>query len=1172
MQQYFKDLENNVEKIYEIAREARSKGMDPLSVIEIPLAKSMAQRVLKLCATVYPQLDDEKIEKRIRELEKEYGFLDPAVCLKIAEEIAKEKFCKFKNIEESIDAGVRVAFGYLTCGVVAAPLEGYTHFTVKKTRDGKDYLSPFFSGPIGGAGRTAASIFLLIFDHVRETFGYAKYDPTETEIKRMITEIYDRHERINNLQYLPSEKEIEFLVRNLPIQIDGDPTEEREVSNYKDLDRIGTNRIRSGACLILGEGIAQKAPKLLRALNKLRKNNFKLGDWDWLEKFVEFQKSKIEEKKKVATATYMQDIVAGRPIFGHPSKSGAFRLRYGRCRLSGYSAMAINPATMIAFDSFIAFGTQIKLEKPSKAAAITSCDSIEGPIVRLKDNSVVQFRSVEQAKELKDKIKEIIYSGDILVSYGDFCNRNHLLNPCGYNHEWWLAELKEVAVKYSDPETLIIKTEAQLEDMQKVLKSLDKKAPSLEEAIKVSVVFNIPLHPEFIYFWSQITFDQFIELLNWLKKAEIAEGNLNLPYGSHEQEKYSVAKRALELIGMEHKVGTANVIIDKKDADALAVNLGISLDKIDEGIKEVLKSAKEDEEKNVLGFINKISKFKIKDKAGTFIGARMGRPEKAKPRELTGSPNVLFPVGEEGGRLRSLQAANEKGYVEADWPIYWCDKCNSETVYFVCHKCGNKAQQMHYCTKCFKKMAVESCSLHGQESMRLFSEQKIPIKEYYDCAIKQLGLNEKPALVKGVRGTSSTKHIPENLAKGILRSSFNLHVNKDGTIRYDASEVPITQFRPKEINASIEKLKELGYTKDVFDKELKSEEQLVELKPHDIILPSYGGNDEPATDTFFRTAKFIDALLEKFYKMKPFYNLQKKEDLIGHLLLCIAPHNCAGVAARIVGFAPMQALLASPYMHAAMRRDCDGDEGAMMLLLDALLNFSREYLPAHRGSTQDAPLTLNTRIRPAEVDDMIFDVDVVKEYPLELYMAAESNMPPNTVKIEQISDRIKSGGEFAALKNLYYTHEIADINAGAPCSVYKTLATMQEKLDHQMALAEKLRAVDESDVARLVIDRHFIRDIKGNFHKFTKQQFRCVGCNDKFRRPPLKGKCPRCGGRIIFTIAEGSIVKYLEAARKLAEKFNVPEYTKQNIALLKVAIESVFGREKDKQQMLGKFL
>ncbi len=58
----------------------------------------------------------------------------------------------------------------------------------------------------------------------------------------------------------------EFLARHLPVQITGDPSERIEVSNYKDLPRIETNRIRNGVCLVMGEGIAQKAKKLWKAL------------------------------------------------------------------------------------------------------------------------------------------------------------------------------------------------------------------------------------------------------------------------------------------------------------------------------------------------------------------------------------------------------------------------------------------------------------------------------------------------------------------------------------------------------------------------------------------------------------------------------------------------------------------------------------------------------------------------------------------------------------------------------------------------------------------------------------------------------------------------------------------------------------------------------------------
>ena len=85
------------------------------------------------------------------------------------------------------------------------------------------------------------------------------------------------------------------------------------------------------------------------------------------------------------------------------------------------------------------------------------------------------------------------------------------------------------------------------------------------------------------------------------------------------------------------------------------------------------------------------------------------------------------------------------------------------------------------------------------------------------------------------------------------------------------SELPITHFKPSEIGASVEKLKELGYGKDYKGVALEREDQLLELKPQDIILPaSPESSDERADDLLFRIANFIDDLLVNFYKSKPF--------------------------------------------------------------------------------------------------------------------------------------------------------------------------------------------------------------------------------------------------------------------------------------------------------------
>ena len=144
-----------------------------------------------------------------------------------------------------------------------------------------------------------------------------------------------------------------------------------------------------------------------------------------------------------------------------------------------------------------------------------------------------------------------------------------------------------------------------------------------------------------------------------------------------------------------------------------------------------------------------------------------------------------------------------------------------------------------------------------------------------------------------------------------------------------------------------------------------------------------------------------------------------------------------------------------------------------------------------------------------------------------------------------------------------------NMNDGTHCSAYKTLPTIEEKLKGQMELARKIRAVDTSDVARLVIEKHFMKDTRGNLRKFSTQKFRCSSCNESFRRPPLIGKCTKCGGRLIFTISEGSIIKYLEPSISLAENFGCDEYIKDSLYLIKFRLEQMFGKDKEKQAGLG---
>jgi len=1160
-EEYFKDLSKKIKKNYDIAEKARAKGFDPVDDVEVPLALTMASKVIKLIATKYPQLDNKRIIDRILDLEKQYGALDNSVSFTIAREIAQEKYCKFQTQLEAIDAAIRTGFAYNTLGVVSSPIEGFTEVRTGKTQTGETYLKAFFSGPIRSAGTTAACVVIILIDYLRQIFGYAKYDPTEKECKRVVTELYDFHERVSNLQYLPTEEEAYFIAKNCPIQIAGEPTEKREVSNHKNLSRVESDFIRGGLCLTIGEGIAQKAAKGLRILKGLQKNKFVINDWEWLEDYVELHE-KRNLGKKDASPTYIKDLVAGRPVFGYPGKG--FRFRYGRGRVAGFSAVSVHPATMAVTNDFIATGTQLKIEKPTKGCVVTLCDDIDGPIVKFKNQSVKKMKDYEETKLLYNEIEEIIYLGDILFPLGDVINRNSILVTPGYVEEWWALELEKVKGK--------------IEDFYKV---------DLEQAIEISKKHKIPLHPSYIYYWTQITWEEFLRFIDWFQHSRINNRKLLFPYNKTEKIRFQVGKRALELLGIPHEVGIENVILDKNEAKALLINLGFDKDydkelQVEFDFKDylgkylVINNLKEKQDKIkegeiVLSAINQISKFKIKDKAGEFIGSRMGRPEKAKLRKLKGSPSVLFPVGEEGGRLRSANEAFKKGFVKAEFPFNYCKRCDRETIYRVCEVCNERTEQKFYCKMCKSEINTPECKEHKIGCK--FKPSKIDMQHYYEKAREKLGYlrTDMPLLIKGIRGTSSENHNMENFVKGILRSKYNLCVNKDGTIRYDMTELPISHFKPKEIEVNVDRLKELGYVKDYHGKELVNEEQILELKPHDVIIPCNNlAGDERADDVFINVSKFIDELLIKFYNLPAFYNVEKRSDLIGKLCVCMAPHNCAGVIGRIIGFSKVQGLFASPYMHAAMRRDCDGDEAAMMLLLDVLINFSRKFLPAHRGGTQDAPLVLNGQINAKEVDDQILDFELVEKYPLELYEKAEQKSHSSEINIEMVKQRIGRGED--PFVNTGFTHNTNDFNFGATCSSYKTLPTMKEKVEAQMLLCQKLRSVDQGSVARLIIDRHFIRDLKGNLRKFSQQTFRCGKCNEIYRRPPLNGKCEKCNNpKLIFTISYGSIVKYLEPALDLTKKFNVPRYVIQDLELTKKYIESIFGREAEKQEVIDKW-
>ncbi|KPU62418.1 DNA polymerase II large subunit [Thermococcus sp. EP1] len=1182
MKKYFDSLQREINKAYEIAQKARSQGRDPSKEIEVPQATDMAGRVESL-------VGPKGVAERIRTLVKEYG--KELAALKIVDEIIEGRFGKFESKEKLADQSVRTALAILTEGIVSAPLEGIADVKIKKNPDGTEYLAIYYAGPIRSSGGTAQALSVLVGDYVRKKLGLDRFKPTEEHIERYVEEIDLYHRAVTRLQYHPSADEVRLAVRNIPIEITGETTDNVEVS-HRNVPGVETNYLRGGAILVIAEGVLQKAKKLIKYIDKMG-----IEGWEWLKESVEAkEKGKTENKEEKNTSDekteqhleetnvkikkgfyyelyekfkaniapntkYTKEIIGGRPLFAEPSTNGGFRLRYGRSRVSGFATWSVNPAVMIMVDEFLAVGTQMKTERPGKGSIATPASTIEGPIVKLKNGSVVRVDDYYKALELKDQVEEILYLGDALIAFGDFVENNQTLLPANYVEEWWIQEFVEAVNKiyevelkpFQENDKEMVEEAADYLDLDpnflaKLLYDPLRTKPSIEEAIHLSRILRIPLHPYYTLYWNTLTVEELIRLQNALVNATIEwDEYRGLKYARKLEislQSLGNAKRYLELLGVEHKVEGDTVIVEYPWAAALLTPLTNLEKKLE--FKEFYTP---------IDLINEISEIKLRDRGISWIGARMGRPEKAKERKMKPPVHVLFPIGLAGGNSRDIYKAAQEGKTsEVEIAHFKCTNCGHVDIFPRCPQCGSDAKLLYHCPKCGFESILDTTCPKCDIEMKAYKKRRINPSELLNQAMKNVGIYTLDKL-KGVMGMSSAHKIPEPLEKGILRARNDVYVFKDGTIRFDATDAPITHFKPKEIGVSVERLQELGYTYDFEGKPLVSEDQILELKVQDIILSKEAGK------YLVRVARFIDDLLEKFYGLPRFYNVEKMEDLVGHLVIGLAPHTSAGIIGRIIGFVDALVGYAHPYYHAAKRRNCDGDEDSVMLLLDALLNFSKYYLPEKRGGKMDAPLVVTTRLDPREVDSEVHNMDIARYYPLEFYNATYELKSPKelTGTIERVEDRLGKPEMYEGLK---FTHDTDDIALGPKMSLYKQLGDMVDKVSRQLALAERIRAVNEHHVAETIINSHIVPDLRGNLRSFTRQEFRCVKCNTKYRRPPLSGKCTKCGGKIVLTVSKGAIEKYLPTAKMLVTKYSVIDYTRQRICLtekdIKILFQNVF--------------
>lgn len=1163
---YLKRLHDEANAAYEIAEQARSMGFDPKNHVEIPKANDLADRTQKLLDFLHKR----KTAEQIRLLTKEYDGNRERVAIEIARIVCAESYlygilidcpdcggtgekkkgnwvspcfeCEgignklgFKDeisttdykdtmkafnemkgklwkpdtesqrlSEMAIYHGVCAGLAVLTEGILVAPLEGVVSARILKNKDASYALAISYAGPIRSAGGTGQALSVLIADIIRRDFDLSAPLMTFEEVERYKEEVgaYAR-----GLQHRPSNPEVETIVKSCPIYVDGEGVG-NEVTGQRDLDRVRTNKVREGMLLVVCEGLVLKAPKILKYVDALG-----LDGWEWLRPFAKGS-AKGSDNTVKPNKKYISDVLAGRPVFSQPMETGGFRLRYGRSRLAGLATTSVHPASMTALAGFIIIGTQMKYERPGKGTVATPCDSIDGPYLQFKDGS---GKTIETFDELEFKyptdpdydIETIWDLGELLVPVGEFLENNHLLLESPYVREW--AEQVHEAKGVPYPK-------------------------SFYEAIKQVKEHELPLAPEYVGFYTDITDEDFEVLLKGLDKF----GNLKTEEARILCYRLAINVRAIPN-GFQIYGDRAQPLMWAKS----------------EGITQF------DEFKSVL---------RIKPRVTYRIGTRMGKPEGSKMREMKPPIHSMFTVGHKVGTKRLVSDAAKKEYAVQSG-IRYCESCGEFTTLGVCKDCKSNTlfQEIAWVgsDNDYKELYHEvSAGVLWEEAIKTVqeAEAKQGLEEEFgvESSVRKIGINPQ---VKGVKGMTSKDKMNENLVKGILREKNGISTFRDGTIRFDMVDITMTHFKPSEIGITVQQAREMGYSCD-------DENQVLELKPQDVVVPMN------CAENLYNTTRFVDDLLVTLYGMQPFYNCESYKDLVGHLIMGIAPHTSGAILARIVGFADIKGHYGHPFFHAAKRRNCDGDIDAIIMLMDGLINFSRSFLPGTRGGLMDAPLILTMTIEPTEIDKEALNVDTMFRYPISFYEGTmnrpQAKEATKSLGIETVEVRLEKG--LNAMEGFGYTHETTDACEGPRNNPYNTLDSMKQKTYMQFELGERIRAVDNKDQAGRLINRHLIRDMRGNLRAYGQQKTRCTKCGASYRRPPISGKCINiiekdaenpmtgeiedkiCSHKLILTVTEGAVSKYDGLIDTVIEKYGVDDYTDNLFRLVHNWVQDTFSK------------
>lgn len=1059
-----------------------------------------------MAAKIATLLEDPSLETEIQQLLPEPNrehLLSKILDLVLAKDI---------SVGEKYEHALRVCTGILTEGVVTAPIDGLVSATIDPT---ENFPRLTFAGPIRAVGGTNLIYLVILAEHLRRRLNLNAYVPTKQEIDRTVVEV-KQYQKKHPPQVKPATEELEHMVRNCTVMIDGVETEAEEVPLHKYLPRIQAPRIRGIPSLVYTEGFLIRGKKVLDLLKY-----YDLPQWTvWINDLIKMGKNYRKEGQRFLGSEFKYALTMGRPVLSNSGSLAGLRLKIGTTPTIGLAGSNVTKQ-LIDLIKFINVGSQLIISLPGKATTITGVTKeLARPLV-VYQNGLIDYYTVNTY----DRVREILDLGQILVSAGDFIQSNKLMPRRDYCDSCWGYDTN---------------SELKFEDLtQQQHLNVHRKYP------------NAKLHPYFSLMLDALEFKDYFDL-----RVKLRNGD------------YSVNEKTLKVLKALQLPCSYDEFVFRPKYDAVLrhyflVDLDVKLD-------DYLDSVEQATNKNSVGsnltvYVNKIleqnGRIRVGEKGYATISARVGRCEavnisKVRPRPYNALINYRPRV-----KTNNFWAAVEKNpSAYSSFNIRYCRRCKLETHQKICKGCRNETSYCFMCFSCddYYDSSLSSMKRHEGHKIRKYVSVRINYEDEIE-KLKILKLETGP--LKTVAKKYPIKPVSkkpgvlsyEPLIKGYFRSENGLFVTKDGTIRTTFCNAALTHFTPRMVHTSIDKLKLLGYHVDVCGAPLVNVDQVLTLKFNDAIV-SY-----ETANWFYKTAKFIDKLILHYYKGPLYYNFKDLQDMTGVLAMMISPHTSTAVLGRVIGYTNNFCVYTHPLSVTCRRRDADGDMDATFLAADMALNCSKKFISEQkRGAFMSVPLTLTTEYAVNRVGKEILALEIYDNYYDGLLPNYREHSPVELKKLhryESFLDRVVTE------KDMKYNVKDFELDISSTKNWYKDSADNTEKLHRFIEITEKLVYLNKTDIYVGLIEGHLLPDITGNLNAFYRQDYKCSFCQQKYAKIPLALTCIKCRvGLLKPTVYPGMVMKYYPIIQFFEKHAELPTYLAQKIKSFELIL-SVFRKD-----------